>query len=136
MSDEHVRTQMDESIHGVFVGLLAQEVKQKFPQDKQRELEEWTLSYLLELMENEEDYTDLIYSQVDLDVEVKKFLKYNANKALMNLGLEPYYDGIEINPIVENGLDTDTKTHDFFSTKGNGYVKSKQEEITDDIFDF
>ena len=69
--------------------------------------------------------------------DVQKFLRYNANKAYMNLGLEPYFPEEEINPIVENGLRTDTKNHDFFSVKGNGYVKARAvEQLTDEDFIF
>jgi len=57
----------------------------------------------------------------------------------MNLGLEPKFN-LEIdqlNPIVMNGINTSTKNHDFFSTKGNGYIKTTNvEEITDDTFKF
>jgi ribonucleotide reductase beta subunit family protein with ferritin-like domain len=42
-----------------------------------------------------------------------------------------------INPIVENGLRTETKNHDFFSVKGNGYVKATNvEKLQDDDFIF
>ncbi len=52
----------------------------------------------------------------------------------MNLGLETYFniDESEINPLIINGLDTETKTHDFFSTKGNGYIKTLNHEDLDD----
>ena len=39
-----------------------------------------------------------------------------------------------INPIVLNGLSTETKSHDVFSTKGNGYQKGKYEELQDEDF--
>ncbi|TKI91061.1 ribonucleoside-diphosphate reductase, partial [Bacillus cereus] len=36
-----------------------------------------------------------------------------------------------------NGLRTDTKNHDFFSVKGNGYVKATNvEKLADDDFVF
>lgn len=41
----------------------------------------------------------------------------------MNLGFDPYFEEEDINPIVLNGLNTKTKSHDFFSMKGNGYKK-------------
>ncbi|WP_420821005.1 ribonucleotide-diphosphate reductase subunit beta [Shimazuella alba] len=46
-------------------------------------------SLLKVLMENEYRYTEDLYTSIGLDHEVKVFLHYNANKALMNLGLEP-----------------------------------------------
>ena len=66
--------------------------------------------------------------------EVVNFLKYNANRALENLGFEKLYTVDAINPIVLNGLSTETKTHDFFSTKGNGYQKGVYEELEDEDF--
>ncbi|MEH7194954.1 ribonucleotide-diphosphate reductase, partial [Bacillus safensis] len=40
------------------------------------------------------------------------------------------------NPIVLNGLNTKTKSHDFFSMKGNGYKKATVEPLKDDDFFF
>jgi ribonucleoside-diphosphate reductase beta chain len=69
--------------------------------------------------------------------EVNQFLRYNANKAMMNLGLEPIFDDEEINPIVENGLSTKASSHDFFSQKGNSYVRTLNfEPLQDDDFAF
>ena len=86
------------------------------------------------LMENEIKYTKLIYNESGLEEEVINFLQYNANRALENLGFEDYYEVKDINPIVLNGLSTETKTHDFFSTKGNGYQKGIYEELEDEDF--
>ena len=68
---------------------------------------------------------------------MKSFVRYNANKALMNLGLEPKFEEEEVNPIVLNGLSTKTKQHDFFSKKGNGYVRTTNvEPLRDEDFVF
>jgi ribonucleoside-diphosphate reductase beta chain len=85
-------------------------------------------------MANEIAYTNELYGGINLAHQVREFLKYNANKALMNLGREAHYDHEPINPIVLNGLSTETDTHDFFSMKGNGYIKSNVEELSDDDF--
>lgn len=126
----------DEAIHGVFVGLLAQEVYNELTEKEQLEVNAEMYDLLQELMENEIHYTDEVYGSINLHQDVKNFLKYNANKALMNLGKEPFYEDVEVNPIVLNGLSTDTKTHDFFSVKGNGYQKGKVEYLTDEDFIF
>ena len=43
----------------------------------------------------------------------------------------------EINPIIENAMNTNTKNHDFFSVKGDGYVVSMNvESIEDEDFIF
>ncbi|MCY7911138.1 class 1b ribonucleoside-diphosphate reductase subunit beta [Bacillus inaquosorum] len=127
----------DESIHGVYVGLLAQEIYNKKLTDEEREEVDYeTYALLDELMENEFRYTESIYSEIGLDHEVKDFLYYNANKALMNLGKPTKYEDKKINPIVQNGLNTESGTHDFFSTKGKSYQKAKHRPLTDKDFDF
>lgn len=127
----------DESIHGVFVGMLAQETFQHLSEQEQAEVRQETMELLLTLYENEKLYTEEIYTAIGLVDEVNAFVRYNANKALMNLGLDPYFEEEDVNPIVLNGLRTDTKNHDFFSVKGNGYVKATNvEELTDEDFVF
>ncbi|MGG6310194.1 class 1b ribonucleoside-diphosphate reductase subunit beta [Paenibacillus macerans] len=127
----------DESIHGVYVGVLAQEVYAQMNEDEQKDVSETLEGLLHYLHANEERYTEQIYTKIGLVDEVKAFLRYNANKAFMNLGLEPPFEEEEINPIVFNGIRTDTKQHDFFSKKGNGYVRALNvEPLTDDDFNF
>ncbi|MDC2866087.1 class 1b ribonucleoside-diphosphate reductase subunit beta [Bacillus sp. BP-3] len=127
----------DESIHGVFVGILAQQVFAELSSEEQQEVQKETKDLLLELYDIETAYTDEIYTSIGLVEEVNRFVRYNANKGLMNLGLEPHFEEEEINPIVLNGLRTDTKNHDFFSVKGNGYVKATNvEKLSDDDFVF
>ena len=107
----------DESLHGKYIGLLAQEIYDSFDKMDKEMLEEKMYSILYSLMENEIEYTNVIYRESGLEKEVVNFLKYNANRALENLGFEKLYTVDAINPIVLNGLSTETKTHDFFSTK-------------------
>ncbi|MCY8818789.1 class 1b ribonucleoside-diphosphate reductase subunit beta [Bacillus atrophaeus] len=126
----------DEAIHGVYIGLLAQEIYNKQPEEKKAELREFSIELLEQLYENELEYTEDLYDQVGLSHDVKKFIRYNANKALMILGFDSYFEEEEINPIVLNGLNTKTKSHDFFSMKGNGYKKATVEPIKDDDFYF
>ncbi|QDX94611.1 class 1b ribonucleoside-diphosphate reductase subunit beta [Brevibacillus laterosporus] len=126
----------DESIHGIYVGILSQELFKRLKEDTQEELKQFSYDLLNKLYLNELLYTEDLYNQVGLAHDVKKFLRYNANKALMNLGFDPYFEEEEINPIVLNGLNTKTKSHDFFSMKGNGYVKAKVEPIRDEDFYF
>ncbi|CEI73286.1 MULTISPECIES: class 1b ribonucleoside-diphosphate reductase subunit beta [Romboutsia] len=124
----------DESLHGKYIGLLSQEIYEKFEEAKKEELKDRMYKILEDLMENEINYTNTIYKDSGLESEVINFLKYNANRALENLGFNEYYKVSEINPIVLNGLSTETKNHDFFSTKGNGYQKGVYEELKDEDF--
>jgi ribonucleoside-diphosphate reductase beta chain len=127
----------DESIHGLYVGMLAQEVYAALSPGEQNKAYEELMKLLNLLHDNEERYTDELYTQVGLAEEVKSYVRYNANKALMNLGFEPIYPEEEINPIVLNGINTHTKQHDFFSKKGNGYVRAVHvEPLRDEDFVF
>ncbi|EJV59710.1 MULTISPECIES: class 1b ribonucleoside-diphosphate reductase subunit beta [Bacillus cereus group] len=127
----------DESIHGVFVGILAQQIFAELSVEEQQEVQTETQELLMKLYEIELAYTEEIYTSIGLVEDVNRFVRYNANKGLMNLGLEPKFEEEEINPIVLNGLRTDTKNHDFFSVKGNGYVKATNvEKLADDDFVF
>ncbi|MGU3126911.1 hypothetical protein ACVXZZ_10485 [Staphylococcus aureus] len=61
----------------------------------------------------------MLYDDLGITEDVLNYVKYNGNKALSNLGFEPYFEEREFNPIIENALDTTTKNHDFFSVKGD-----------------
>lgn len=124
----------DESLHGKYIGLLAQEIYDSFNDEDKLELKDNVYTIFKNLMENEIEYTKKIYNESGLVEEVITFLQYNANRALENLGFDKYYEVEEINPIVLNGLSTETKSHDFFSTKGNGYQKGIYEELEDEDF--
>lgn len=94
-------------------------------------------SLLLDLYENELVYTKDLYEQVGLVDQVKDYIEYNANRALANLGYPGYFEHKEINPIIENAMNTTTKNHDFFSVKGDGYVVSMNiESLEDEDFIF
>lgn len=126
----------DESLHGKYIGLLSQELYATFDEDTKKEINLKIEDIRNSLMENEEKYTRLIYKETDLEDEVINFLRFNANTAMENLGFKGVYDVKPVNPIVLNGLSTETKTHDFFSTKGNGYQKGVYEELEDEDFIF
>ncbi|CAM3502684.1 MULTISPECIES: class 1b ribonucleoside-diphosphate reductase subunit beta [Saccharibacillus] len=129
----------DESIHGLYVGVLAQEVLRELPASEAEAATKELYELLHTLQANEEQYTEQLYTKIGLKDEVDKFVRYNANKAMMNLGLEPQFEEDEesINPIVMNGLKTQTKQHDFFSKKGNGYVRTVHvEPLRDEDFLF
>lgn len=126
----------DEAIHGVYVGLLAQELFNKQSESVQKELKEFTNDLLLTLYANEVEYTNDIYDSIGLSHDVKKFVRYNANKALQNLGFDAYFPEEDINPVVLNGLSTKSKSHDFFSMKGNSYKMAITEPIKDEDFIF
>ena len=126
----------DESIHGVYTGLNYQELLKGLTKEQVEGLEKFTLDLFDELLENEIGYTRYLYDQVDLSIDVIDFVKYNANKALNNLGYEARYEHDNPNPIVLNGLNVGKKTHDFFSVKGDSYKKAVVVAIKDEDFYF
>ena len=127
----------DESVHGTYIGYKFQLGFKELSEKEQNELKMWAYTLLYELYENECKYTEYLYDEVGWTEDVKCFLRYNANKALMNLGLDPLFpDSVEdVNPIVVNGLSTGTTNHDFFSAVGNGYLMSAVEDMRDSDYD-
>lgn len=127
----------DESIHGLYVGLLAQEIAREMPERERLAAEEELRGLLERLHRLEEAYTAELYASVGLVDEVMRFVRYNANKAFMNLGLDPVFAEEPVNPVVFNGIKTHTKQHDFFSKKGNGYIRAiRVEPLRDEDFVF
>ncbi len=128
----------DESVHGTYIGYKFQLGFNKLSDDEQKDLKDWMYDLLFELYENEEKYTELLYDELGWTEEVKVFLRYNANKALMNLGMDPLFPDTanDVNPIVMNGISTGTSNHDFFSQVGNGYLLGNVEAMEDDDYLF
>ncbi|MFJ7982369.1 class 1b ribonucleoside-diphosphate reductase subunit beta [Lysinibacillus xylanilyticus] len=126
----------DESTHGSATGYNAQQIFKTFGKVTQDELKLWGYELLLDLYQNELKYTDDLYAETGLAGKVKAYVRFNANKALMNLGLDTMFPEEEVDPIVMNGIRTDSVTHDFFSQKGNSYTIANVQPITDATFDF
>lgn len=115
----------DESIHGVAVGFFAQNLFKQFSKQKQEELTVWGYDLLLDLYQNEMDYTDDLYAETGLSPDVKAYVRYNANKALMNVGFEAMFPEEEVNPIVMNGIRNEGSTNDFLVKKALPMPKPK-----------
>lgn len=127
----------DESVHGTYIGYKFQLGFNELPEEEQEKLRDWLYELLFELYENEEQYTEVLYDELGWTEEVKTFLRYNANKALMNLGQDPLFpdSSEDVNPIVMNGISTGTSNHDFFSQVGNGYLLGQAEAMKDSDYD-
>ena len=129
----------DEAIHGYYIGYKFQQAFNELTTERQEELRGYTYELLLELYENEIKYTADLYDEMGLTADVKKFLHYNANKALMNLGFDPLFpkDECDVNPAILAALSPNAdENHDFFSGSGSSYVIGKHESTTDDDWDF
>ena len=128
----------DESVHGTYIGYKFQLGFNELSEEEQEEFKGWMYELLYDLYENEEKYTHLPYDQVGWSDDVLVFLRYNANKALMNLGMDPLFPDTaeDVNPVVMNGISTSTSNHDFFSQVGNGYLLGNVEAMQDSDYEF
>jgi ribonucleoside-diphosphate reductase beta chain len=126
----------DESVHGTYIGYKFQLGFNELPEEEQESMKMWMYDLLYTLYENEEKYTHMLYDEIGWTDEVMTFLRYNANKALMNLGQDPLFPDTadDVNPIVMNGISTGTSNHDFFSQVGNGYLLGEVEAMSDDDY--
>jgi ribonucleoside-diphosphate reductase beta chain len=111
----------DEAIHGQYVGTLAQDIYEQLTTEERASVDREIEQLVTVLYDNEYEYTKELYSEMGMVDDVMAFVRYNFNRAMMNLGRDPEFVEEEINPIVLNGMSTATKNHDFFSVKGNGY---------------
>ena len=129
----------DEAVHGYYIGYKYQRGVETQSAERQQELKDYTFELLYELYENEVQYTHDLYDSVGLAEDAKKFLHYNANKALMNLGYEGMFPSsvTDVNPAILSALSPNAdENHDFFSGSGSSYVIGKAENTEDEDWDF
>lgn len=129
----------DEAVHGYYIGYKYQRVMEKETPQRRQELKDYTFDLLNDLYDNEEQYTEDLYDPLGLTEDVKMFLRYNANKALMNLGYEALFpkEAIAVNPAILAALSPNAdENHDFFSGSGSSYVMGKAEDTEDEDWDF
>lgn len=129
----------DEAVHGYYIGYKFQLAFNKETPERQAEIKQYTYDLMLELYENEIKYTADLYDGMGLTEDVKKFLHYNANKALMNLGFDGLFpkDVCDVNPAILSALSPNAdENHDFFSGSGSSYVIGKHESTQDDDWEF
>ncbi|MFB9776246.1 class 1b ribonucleoside-diphosphate reductase subunit beta [Brevibacterium otitidis] len=129
----------DEAVHGYYIGYKYQRGIAEVDDARKQELKDYTFELLFELYENEVQYTHDLYDSVGLAEDVKKFLHYNANKALMNMGYEAMFPAsvTDVNPAILSALSPNAdENHDFFSGSGSSYVIGKAENTEDEDWDF
>ena len=120
----------DEAVHGYYIGYKFQRGLEQAPAGRRGELQDLTFGLLLDLYDNEVAYTADLYGPVEPDhpgltADVTRFLRYNANKALMNLGFEALFpaDECQVSPAIMAALAPGAdENHDFFSGSGSSYV--------------
>jgi ribonucleoside-diphosphate reductase beta chain len=129
----------DEAVHGYYIGYKFQKGLEKATQAERDDIKDYTFSLLYELYDNEVQYTQDLYDGVGLTEDVKKFLHYNANKALMNLGYEAMFPSsvTNVNPAILAALSPNAdENHDFFSGSGSSYVIGKAVATEDEDWEF
>lgn len=129
----------DEAVHGYYIGYKYQRQAAALTAEEQEELKDQVFDLLYDLYENECQYTEDIYDPLGLTEEVKVFLRYNANKALNNLGYEGLFPEGEtrVAPAILAQLSPNAdENHDFFSGSGSSYVMGRAEDTTDDDWEF
>ncbi|QTE29318.1 class 1b ribonucleoside-diphosphate reductase subunit beta [Pengzhenrongella sicca] len=129
----------DEAVHGYYIGYKFQKGLAQLDEAGRADMKEYTYGLLLDLYDNEVEYTQDLYDGVGLTEDVKKFLRYNANKALMNLGYEALFpkDECNVNPAILSALSPNAdENHDFFSGSGSSYVIGKAVNTEDDDWEF
>ncbi len=129
----------DEAVHGYYIGYKFQKALETADDLRREELQQFAYDLLLALYENEVAYTEALYADVGWVEEVKTFLHYNANKALMNLGYEALFPAelTAVNPAILSALSPNAdENHDFFSGSGSSYVMGKAVETEDEDWNF
>lgn len=129
----------DEAVHGYYIGYKYQQALKEVDQARRDELKDYTFDLLFELYDNEESYTEDLYDPIGLTEDVKMFLRYNANKALMNLGYEGLFpkDAVAVSPAILAALSPNAdENHDFFSGSGSSYVMGKAVNTEDEDWEF
>lgn len=127
----------DEAVHGFYIGYKFQQQFKKLSEQDQEEVRDSITELLLELYENEEKYTEDIYDSIGLTEDVKGFLRYNANKALQNLGFDEFFkpSDCQFSPAIRASLTLTSETHDFFSGAGSSYTIAPVEELTEEDYE-
>ena len=129
----------DEAVHGYYIGYKFQNGYNELSEAEQAEIKDYTFDLLYDLYDNEIDYTEDLYDELGWTEDVKRFLRYNANKALNNLGFEGLFpaDETRVSPAILSSLSPNAdENHDFFSGSGSSYVIGKAEDTTDEDWDF
>ena len=129
----------DEAVHGYYIGYKYQVGLRGESEERKEELKDYAFELLYDLYENENQYTEDIYDGLGWTEDVKRFLRYNANKALNNLGYEGLFpaDETKVSPAILASLSPNAdENHDFFSGSGSSYVIGRAEDTQDADWDF
>lgn len=129
----------DEAVHGYYIGYKFQQEAKKQRGGRVDEVKDLVVELILDLYMIECDYTAEIYDPLGWTSDVEAFIRYNANKAMNNLGFDQLFptEETKFSNVVQMSLDPGgNENHDFFSGAGSSYVIGKMEATTDEDWDF
>ncbi|GAB7142204.1 class 1b ribonucleoside-diphosphate reductase subunit beta [Mycobacterium riyadhense] len=129
----------DEAVHGYYIGYKCQRGLAELTDAERADHREYTYELLHALYANEIDYAHDLYDELGWTDDVLPYMRYNANKALANLGYEAAFGPQEcvVNPAVLSALDPGAgENHDFFSGSGSAYVIGTHQATEDADWDF
>ncbi|WGD37506.1 class 1b ribonucleoside-diphosphate reductase subunit beta [Lysinibacter sp. HNR] len=129
----------DKAVHGYYSGYKYQRGLESVTAARREEMREFTHDLLADLYRLEIDYSGALYEPLGLMDKVAVFVRYNANKALMNLGYPARFSAqeTEVSPEILAALSPGAdENHDFFSGSGSSYVIGRGEDTTDADWDF
>jgi ribonucleoside-diphosphate reductase beta chain len=129
----------DEAIHGYFIGYKYQKGLEKLTESERQTYKDYTYDLLMDLYDIEVLYAQELYDDLGFTEDVKRFLRYNANKALMNLGYEPLFpkEQTDVDAAILSALSPNSgENHDFFSGSGSSYIVGTVEDSTDEDWAF
>lgn len=129
----------DKAVHGYYSGYKYQRGLEHHTRAEQDAMHTFTHELLDELYELELAYSRELYEPLGLYDDVACFVRYNANKAMMNLGYRAPFSGGEarVNPAILAALAPGSdENHDFFSGSGSSYVIGRAVNTTNDDWNF
>ncbi|WP_413726718.1 class 1b ribonucleoside-diphosphate reductase subunit beta [Sodalis sp. RH16] len=129
----------DEAVHGYYIGYKFQRGLEHCTAARREAVKSFAYDLLQDLYENELVYSAELYDGVGWTEDVKAFLHYNANKALMNLGYEALFPAAmtAVNPAILSALSPNAdENHDFFSGSGSSYVMGRAVNTEDEDWAF
>lgn len=129
----------DKAVHGYYSGYKFQRGLETHSAAEQREMYDFTYGLLEELYELELQYSGELYEPLGLMDDVAVFVRYNANKALMNLGYAARFapEETDVNPEILAALAPGAEeNHDFFSGSGSSYIIGTAVETEDEDWNF
>ena len=128
----------DKAVHGYYSGYKFQRGLERH-EERRGELEDFVGNLLERLYELEMAYSGPLYEPLGMADDVAVFVRYNANKAMQNLGQpEPFTPKeTEVRPEILTALAPGSdENHDFFSGSGSSYVIGRAEDTADEDWDF